>query len=98
MSTKTKNETLPIYLSEPAVALLRKLDYPCSESVLASATPTDEGVELRGSRVDLEFLAGFVAGDANHADRRARRKLELLEEISEELESALASPSGRAFR
>lgn len=90
-----KNEKeLAIYLSADALALLRKLDYPGSERVLASARPTDEGIELTGSESELERLAGWVAGDANHADRRARRKLALLYDISEELEAALSACGG----
>ena len=84
------DEQLSIYISEDSLALLRKLDYPCSERVLASATTLeDEGIQLTGNRRDFETLAGFVAGDANHADRRATRKLAMLYDISEALESAL---------
>jgi hypothetical protein len=68
-------------------------DYPCSEEVLASATPTEEGIELTGSKVDFESLAGWVAGDANHADRRARRKIAMLHDLWEQLETAIESRS-----
>lgn len=80
-------------ISEEALALLKKLDYPCSEELLASAVVIeDEGVvELTGSRDDFESLAGFVAGDANHADRRRKRRVALLTDISGALESALAA-------
>ena len=66
-------------ISEEALALLKKLDYPCSEELLASAVSIeDEGVvELTGSRYDFESLAGFVAGDANHEDRRRKRPADL---------------------
>ena len=84
---------LAIYVSDEQLELLKKLDYPCSEEVLASATPTEEGIELSGSKVDFESLAGWVAGDANHADRRARRKLAMLHDLWEQFESALASGS-----
>ena len=83
-------KTLTLYISGSALALLRKLDFPCSERVLASATPTEEGFQLTGSRADFESLAGWVAGEANHTDRRARRKLDLLYDICDVLESALA--------
>ena len=70
--------------------LLKKLDYPCSEAVLASAALIDdEGYELTGSRVDFEMLAGFVAGDANHS--RAGRRQDNLHDIAEALENALAA-------
>ncbi len=51
----------------------------------------DEGVdiELSETRDDFESLAGWVAGDANQADRRQKRKLALLEVLSEALESVL---------
>ena len=84
-----KRELLSIYISGGALALLKKLDFPCSERVLASATPTEEGIQLTGSCGDFESLAGWVAGEANHADRRAKRKLALLYDISEQLEAVL---------
>jgi len=84
-------KTLTIYISGSALALLRKLDFPCSERVLASAIPTEEGIQLTGSRADFESLAGWVAGEANHADCRAWRKLDLLHDICDVLESALAA-------
>ena len=75
-------------ISGQQLALLKKLDYPCSESLLASATLIeDEGFELTGSKSDFETLAGFVAGDANHG--RPGRKRDLLYDISDALESAL---------
>lgn len=95
MSNRSAQHELVIYLSSDALELLKKLDYPCSERVLASARRVegleDEGLEfeLNGSRGELERMAGFVAGDANHADRRKKRKLALLYAISEALESAL---------
>jgi len=75
-------------VSGQQLALLKKLDYPCSQEVLASATPVlDEGFEITGTRYDFETLAGFVAGDANHG--RAGRRQDLLYEIAEALESVL---------
>ena len=77
-------------ISGQQLALLKKLDYPCSEDVLASATFVDEeGFVLTGNRTDFEMLAGFVAGDANHS-RRGRRQDQLYD-IAEALESALAA-------
>ena len=90
---RNDEKTLTLYISGSALALLRKLDFPCSERILASATPTEEGFQLTGSRADFESLAGWVAGEANHADRRARRKLDLLHDICDALESALAASS-----
>jgi hypothetical protein len=84
---------LAIYVSDEQLELLKKLDYPCSEEVLASATPTEEGIELTGTRIDFDSLAGWVAGEANHADRRARRKIAMLHDLWEQLEAALASGS-----
>ncbi len=95
MSTRSPQEQLVVHLSSAALELLKQLDYPCSEGVLASARRIegleDEGIEieLTGSRTDLEFMAGFIAGDANHADRRKKRKLALLNALSEAFESAL---------
>ncbi len=95
MSPRSPDDELVVYISSDALTLLKKLEYPCSEEVLASARRIegleDEGlhIELTGSRGDLEQMAGFVAGDANHADRRKKRRLALLYAISEALESAL---------
>lgn len=81
---------LSICVSPAQLKLLKKLDYPGSQDVLASAVDLDdEGFELQGTRVDFEMLAGFVAGDANHT--RPSRKQEQLHDIAEALESALAS-------
>lgn len=93
----TAPRLLSTCISEEALALLKKLDYPCSESVLASAVLIeDEGVvELTGSRSDFESLAGWVAGDANHEDRRRKRRLALLYEISDALEGALEAAARR---
>lgn len=52
----------------------------------------DEGLhfELSGTRSDLETLAGFVAGDANHAEPDDDpRRVALLYAISEALEAVL---------
>lgn len=84
----TDERPLSTCISGPQLALLKKLDYPCSERVLASATLIeDEGFELTGSRYDFETLAGFVAGDANHG--RAGRRRDQLYEISDAIECAL---------
>ena len=92
---QTTEKKLAVYVSHAELELLRKLDFPCSERVLASAKPTEEGIRLSGSRADFDSLAGWVAGEANDADRsRARRKAELLGRIYEELEAAI-SPAFR---
>jgi hypothetical protein len=91
--TRTDERPLSICISGQQLALLKKLDYPCSEDVLASATfIDDEGFELTGRRSAFETLAGFVAGDANHG--RAGRRRDQLYDIAEALENAL---SARAF-
>jgi hypothetical protein len=85
---RTDDRPLSICISGQHLALLKKLDYPCSEGILASATLIeDEGFELTGSRDRFETLAGFVAGDANHS--RAGRRRDLLYDISEAIERAL---------
>lgn len=87
---RTDERPLSICISGQQLALLKKLDYPCSERVLASANLIeDEGFELTGSRDDFETLAGFVAGDANHS--RAGRRQDNLHEIADALEHALAA-------
>ena len=85
-----RERKLSICIPGAALELLKKLDYPCAEKVLASAKPVrDEGFVLSGTRQDFESLAGWVAGDANHADRRQKHKLALLEYLSEEIEAVL---------
>ena len=71
-------------------SLLRKFDYPLSQELVGSARPTGEGFRLRGTRVDVESLVGWVAGDANHA-RDAAMAL-LLNDLADELEAVLAGP------
>ncbi len=84
----TNARPLSFCISGQQLELLRKLDYPCSEKVLESATfLDDEGFILTGSRNELETLAGFVAGDANHS--RAGRRRDQLYDIAEALESVL---------
>ena len=86
----TDERPLSTCISGEQLALLKKLDYPCSEAILASATLIeDEGFELSGNRYAFETLAGFVAGDANHS--RAGRRRDQLYDIAEALESALAA-------
>jgi len=80
---------LTIVVSGEQLALLKKLDFPCSQGVLASARPSDEGMELTGSWLDFDSLAGWVAGEANHT--RGRRKAELLHDIADQLEVELAA-------
>jgi hypothetical protein len=81
-------DTLTLIVSAAELALLRKLDFPCSDPVLASAHPTDEGIALHGSRAQLSSLAGWVAGEANHA-RPGTRRSALLDGLSEQIEDVL---------
>ena len=80
-------ELLSIVLSKAELALLKKCDFPCSDRVLASAQRVEEGFEVLGAWTDFDSLAGWVASEANHS--RGARKIELLDNIFEELESAL---------
>ena len=88
----TTDHLLTIVVTGEQLALLKKLDFPCSEGVLASARNTDEGIELSGRWMDFDRLVGWVAGEANHAHRKRRsRQAELLDDIADQLESALAT-------
>ena len=72
--SRNDERPLSICISGQQLALLKKLDFPCSEAVLASASLIeDEGFELTGSHADFESLAGWVAGEANHS-RAGRRQ------------------------
>lgn len=83
-------EPITIVVSSAELALLKKLDFPCSQDVLATACPDMEGIALHGSRAALSSLAGWVAGEANHA-RRGTRRSELLDSLAEQLESVLVT-------
>lgn len=90
MTRAKSQKVLTIYVSPEALALLKKLDFPCSERVIASATPTEEGIQLTGSHQDFDSLCGWVAGEANDAERRrASRKAAILSQVFEELDAAL---------
>jgi len=87
-----RRDALSILVSGAELALLKKLDFPCSERVLATAQPTDDGIELTGSRADFASLAGWVAGEANDARRSRRpRQTEILYSIAGQLEDVLTS-------
>lgn len=86
--SRTADRSLTIVIAPDELALLKKLDFPCSEDVLASARESEDGLELAGSRVDFDSLAGWVAGEANHT--RSSRRAELLNSIADQLESVLA--------
>jgi hypothetical protein len=83
-------DLITIVVSSAELALLKKLDFPCSQGVLATASPDMEGIALRGTRSDLASLAGWVAGEANHA-RHGTRRSELLYSLSEQLEDVLTT-------
>jgi hypothetical protein len=83
-------EPITLVVSSAELALLKKLDFPCSQGVLATARPDPEGIALHGSRADLSILAGWVAGEANHA-RRGTRRAELLDSLAEQLEDVLVT-------
>jgi hypothetical protein len=83
-------DPITIVVSSAELALLKKLDFPCSEHVLATARPDIEGIALHGSRADLSSLAGWVAGEANHA-RPGTRRSDLLYCLAEQLEDVLVT-------
>jgi hypothetical protein len=83
---------ITIIVSAAELTLLEKLDFPCSQHVLATARRTERGIALEGSWADLDSLAGWVAGEANHARRKRRpRQTELLDNIADQLEDVLAA-------
>lgn len=86
---------ITIIVSPAELALLEKLEFPCSQHVLATARPTERGIALEGPWADLDSLAGWVAGEANHARRKRRpRQTELLDSIADQLEDVLATHRG----
>lgn len=92
MPPRDSHETLTAYVTEEGLALLREFNFPCSESVLATATVTEDGIRLTGRRFEIESLAGWVAGEANHARKTQRTtKARIFSEVADELEAALGS-------
>jgi hypothetical protein len=83
---------ITIIVSATELTLLEKLDFPCLQHVLATARRIEGGIALEGSWADLDSLAGWVAGEANHARRNRRpRQTELLDSIADQLEDVLAA-------
>jgi len=83
-------DPITIVVSSAKLALLKKLDFPCSQGVLATATPDMWGIALHASRADLASLAEWAAGEANHA-RRGTHRSQLLDSLSDQLEDDLVS-------
>jgi len=83
---------ITIIVSAAELTLLQKLDFPCLQHVLATARRTEEGIALEGSWADLDSLAGWVAGEANHARRNRRpRQTDLLDSIADQLEDVVVA-------
>jgi hypothetical protein len=80
-------QQLTLHLSGPHLALLRKLNFPGSERILATAVLTNGGLALTGCHYEFEELVGWVACEANHT--RSPRRADLLNEIADELEAIL---------
>ena len=89
---RDSHETIIAFVTDEGLALLREHNFPCSESVLATATVTEDGIRLTGKRFEIESLAGWVAGEANYSRKKRRtRKTRIFDEVADELESALGS-------
>lgn len=85
--SKTDGKLLEVHVTEEQLELLRKLDFPCTEKILAKPVLCEEGLFLRISRVALEDFVGWVAGEANH--ERSKRRAAVLHDIADEMEMAL---------
>jgi hypothetical protein len=80
-----------VIVSGAELDLLKHFDFPCSD-VLSTARQIGEGFRLTGSWADFDAMAGWVAGEANHARASQRtRETELLDSIADEIEDVLAS-------
>ena len=80
---------VPVATNQPGPNSISQLARP-QQGVLATACTDMEGIALHGSRADLSSLAGWVAGEANHA-RRGTRRSELLDSLAEQLEDVLVT-------
>jgi hypothetical protein len=69
---------------------LLRLDFPGSARVVGGATLSEDadegGILLLGRRSEFEDLAGWLAGEANHA--KPGRRQDLLDSLYEAVESA----------
>jgi hypothetical protein len=84
--------SVSIVVTPEELALLKKHDFPCSESILTSARAMEDGIELIGSWSDFDSLAGWVAGEANYARKNRRpRQTRLLDSICDQIEDVLAA-------
>jgi hypothetical protein len=86
---KSGVELLEVHVTEEQLELLRKLDFPGTEEILAKPIVGEEGLFVRMSRMALEDFVGWVAGEANH--ERKKRRAEMLNDIADEMESALVT-------
>lgn len=87
--SKSEVELLEVHVTEEQLELLRKLDFPGTEKILAKPLQGEEGLFLQMSRVALEDFVGWVAGEANH--ERKKRRAEMLHDIADEMELALGT-------
>ena len=89
MPTSRKTQKLlTLDVTDEQLELLKKHDFPLSQDVIASARRFSGKFRLRGTRVDMESLAGWVAGEANHA--RDRAAAVLFNDLADEIEGVLA--------
>lgn len=83
-----KHKMVTVVVTGEGLALLREARFPCSEAVIATAVERDYGIELTGAGYEMESLAGWTAGEANHCDRKRRtRKARIFSELWEVFES-----------
>jgi hypothetical protein len=78
---------LELFLADEEYKVLCALNVPGVAEAILGAAQTDEGVVLKTSRVALEDLVGWVAGEANHA--RKGRRSDLLHSIADAMEAVL---------
>lgn len=85
--SKSNVELLTVHVTEAQLELLRKLDFPGTQEILATPVQGEEGLHLQVTRAALEDLAGWVAGQANH--ERSKRRAALLHHAADAMEFAL---------
>lgn len=92
MPPRNPSSKVTFYVTQEGLAFLREYDFPCSEHILVTATVTEDGIRLIGTRSDVGCLLGFVAGEANHSrEQRRRRAARIFDELADAMESALAA-------
>jgi hypothetical protein len=90
LETARDRRRLAIFVTSEQLAVLRAMMIPSPPAAgfVSRARKTADGYRLSGTADDFEDLVGWVAGEANHENRRPRRA-QLLNEVADKIEAVL---------